>query len=136
MNGKIYYTDEEVDRDHKRFRICKNRGNDCNKVEFMATHGASKFCSEDCNTKFSNWEKQQIHQMILSPKKNSVKILWQLVQNNLMPIVSYRSLIEINFIFEENDCMEFSPSLGRKVFVFGDFMLFQWEEETFLIIKK
>jgi hypothetical protein len=32
--------------------------------------------------------------------------------------------------------MEFSPSLGRKVFVFGDFMLFQWEEETFLIIKK
>ena len=29
MNGKIYYTDEEVDRDHKRFRICKNRGNDC-----------------------------------------------------------------------------------------------------------
>ena len=36
MNGKIYYTDEDLNRGHKRFRICKNKGNECIKEEFMA----------------------------------------------------------------------------------------------------
>ena len=134
--GKIYYTNEEVDRDHKRFRICKNKGNDCNKEAFMSKHAASKFCSEDCNNKFSNWEKQQINKMILSPKENNVKILRQLVQNNFMPIVSYRSLIETNFRFEETDGMEFIPVLGKKAFVFVDYVMVHWKKNKFLITKK
>ena len=136
MNGKIYYTDEDLNRGHKRFRICKNKGNECIKEEFMAKHASSKFCSEDCNNKFSNWEKQQINKMILSPKENNVKILRQLVQNNFMPIVSYRSLIETNFRFEETDGMEFIPVLGKKAFVFVDYVIVHWKKNKFLITKK
>ena len=43
--GKIYYSDEDLNRDNKRYRVCKNRGNDCFKEEFMAIHASTKFCS-------------------------------------------------------------------------------------------
>ena len=136
MNGKIYYTDEDLNRGHKRFRICKNKGNECIKEEFMAKHASSKFCSEDCNNKFSNWEKHQIRKMKLSPKKNNIKILNTMLQNNFFPIVSYHSLVESNFRFEESDGLEFVPSIGEKVIVYNEFRLIHWEKDKFLINKK
>ena len=136
MNGKIYYTDEDLNRDNKRYRICKNKGNDCNKGEFMAKHASSKFCSEDCHNKFSNWEKHQIRNMKLSPKENNIKILNTMLQNNFFPIVSYHSLVESNFRFEESDGLEFVPSIGKKVIVYNEFRLIHWGKDKFLINKK
>lgn len=134
--GKVYYTDEELDINHKRFRVCKNKGNDCDKNEFMAKHMSTKFCSEDCNNKFSNWEKQRQKKRKYSPKETNLKILRYIVQNNQMPIVGYNNLIDVNFKFEEMDKIEFIPSFNRKGMVFGEFVLIQWGKDTFLIIKK
>lgn len=134
--GKIYYTDEEVEKKHKRFRVCKNKGNDCEKNEFMAKHMSTKFCSEDCNNKFSNWEKQQLRKRIYSPKHTNFKILTNIVQNNQMPITSYNNLLGVNFKFEEMESTDFIPSFNRKGMVFGEFVLVQWGKDTFLIIKK
>jgi len=134
--GKIYYTNEEIDVNHKRYRVCKNKGNDCNKSEFMAKHMSAKFCSEDCNNKYSNWEKQQVKKRKLSPKQTNYKILTNIMQNNQMPLVSYNNLLDVNFKFEEVDRAEFIPSFNRKGMVFGEFILIQWVKDTFLITKK
>ena len=136
MNGKIYYTDEDLNTDHNRFRICKNKGNDCNKEEFMVKHASSKFCSEDCNNKYSNWEKQQINRTTLPAKENNIKILKQLLQNRRFPIVSFKSLIDSNFIFEEMDAPEFILSLRKKALVFNEFIVILWKKDMFLITKK
>ncbi len=134
--GKIYYTDEEIEVNHKRYRVCKNKGNDCKKSEFMTKHMLAKFCSEDCNNKYSNWEKQQLKKRIYSPKLTNYKILTNIMQNNQIPIVSYNNLLDVNFKFEEVDATEFIPSFYRKGMVFGEFILIQWKKDTFLITKK
>ena len=134
--GKIYYTDEELDISHKRYRVCKNKGNDCHKEEFMAIHASTKFCSEDCNNKYSNWEKQQINRTTLPAKENNIKILKQLLQNRRFPIVSFKSLIDSNFIFEEMDTPEFILSLRKKALVFNEFLVILWKKDMFLITKK
>ena len=136
QNGKIYYTDEEIDKNHKRYRECKNIGNDCNKHEFMAKHMATKFCSEDCNNKYSNWEKQLTKKRKLCTRKNNIRILTNLMQNNLKPVVSYNALVEMNFKFEERNGYEFLPDLNRKGIVFENFILILWEKDKFLITKK
>ena len=134
--GKIYYTDEELDISHKRYRVCKNQGNDCHKEEFMAIHASTKFCSEDCNNKYSNWEKRQINRTTLPAKENNIKILKQLLQNRRFPIVSFKSLIDSNFIFEEMDAPEFILSLRKKALVFNEFLVILWKKDMFLITKK
>ena len=134
--GKIYYSDEDLNRDNKRYRVCKNRGNDCFKEEFMTIHASTKFCSEDCNNKYSNWEKQQINRTTLPAKENNIKILKQLLQNRRFPIVNFKSLIDSNFIFEEMDAPEFILSLRKKALVFNEFLVIHWEKDTFLINKK
>lgn len=133
---KIYYTEEDIDRTHNRFRVCKNKGNDCEKNEFMASHRSVKFCSEACNNMYSNFEKQQIRNRRLAPKQNNIKILDQLLQNNQLPIVTYESLIETNFIFEFIDGFEFIPNLNTKALKCGNFLLIHWSENKFLITKK
>ena len=78
---KIYYTTEKVDRDHKRYRVCKNKGNDCHKEEFMARHGSAKFCTDQCNNKFSNQEKKLFKEGNSFPRTSNIGKLRVLMQD-------------------------------------------------------
>ena len=78
---KIYYTTEKVDRDHKRYRVCKNKGNDCPKEEFMARDGSAKFCTDQCSNKFSNQEKKLFKEGNSIPRTSNIGKLRVLMQD-------------------------------------------------------
>lgn len=78
---KVYYTDEEIDRNSKRYKVCKNKGNDCHKVEFMARHGSAKFCTDDCNNKFSNQEKKLFKEGNSIPRTSNIDKFRVLMQD-------------------------------------------------------
>ena len=78
---KVYYTTEDLDRSHKRYRVCKNKGNDCHKAEFMARHGSAKFCTDDCNNKFSNQEKKLFREGNSIPRTSNIDKLRVLMQD-------------------------------------------------------
>ena len=78
---KVYYTDEEIDRNSKRYKVCKNKGNDCHKAEFMARHGSAKFCTDDCNNKFSNQEKKLFKEGNSIPRTSNIDKFRVLMQD-------------------------------------------------------
>ncbi len=78
---KVYYTDEEIDRNSKRYKVCKNKGNDCHKAEFMARHGSAKFCTDDCNNKFSNHEKKLFKEGNSIPRTSNIDKFRVLMQD-------------------------------------------------------
>ena len=78
---KIHYTTEKVDRDHKRYRVCKNKGNDCPKEEFMARDGSAKFCTDQCSNKFSNQEKKLFKEGNSIPRTSNIGKLRVLMQD-------------------------------------------------------
>ena len=79
--GKIYHTEEEIVRRHKRYRVCKNKGNDCEKEEFMAKHASAKFCSERCSNTFSNREKKEFKEGNSTPRNANILKLRSLMQD-------------------------------------------------------
>jgi hypothetical protein len=100
---KLYYTTEKIDRNHKRYRVCKNKGNDCFKEEFMAKHGSAKFCTEQCNNKFSNQEKKLFNEGNSIPRTSNIDKLRVLMQNKDLVTFTRKEIDDIGIDLSRHD---------------------------------
>jgi len=100
---KIYYTNEEIDRNHKRYKTCKNKGNDCSKEEFMARHGSAKFCTEKCNNKFSNQEKKLFKEGNSIPRTSNIDKLRSLMQDKDLVTFTRKEIDDVGIDLSKYD---------------------------------
>ena len=134
---KVYYTDEEIDRNSKRYKVCKNKGNDCFKEEFMAKHCSAKFCTEHCNNKFSNKEKKLFKEGNSIPRTSNINKLRVLMQDKNVVTFTRKEIDDVGIDLSKYD-HRYSDDNSRGSFGIwiGDFNITMRETNEMVIRTK
>ena len=134
---KVYYTDEEIDRNSKRYKVCKNKGNDCFKEEFMARHGSSKFCTEQCNNKYSNQEKKLFKEGNSIPRTSNIDKLRVLMQDKDLVNFTRKEIDDVGIDLSKYDhrYLDDKQNGGYGIWI-GDFNITMREKNEIVIRTK
>ena len=134
---KVYYTDEEIDRNSKRYKVCKNKGNDCFKEEFMARHGSSKFCTEQCNNKYSNQEKKLFKEGNSIPRTSNIGQLRVLMQDKDLVNFTRKEIDDVGIDLSKYDhrYLDDKQNGGYGIWI-GDFNITMREKNEIVIRTK